>query len=70
MVGGHVNIRKNPEDDLWRVSAPRPDGMWIVFRIDRHGNVIQHGLPLWAWFLITGVYSSVFSIVTVWAIWG
>lgn len=53
---------------LWKVTRPI-DGKEVSFVIDTRGNVIQHGLPIWAWLLITGVASSTLSVLTVWAVW-
>lgn len=57
--------------DLLRIdSAPWLDGSTCVFRVNSRGHVLQHGLPLWAWFLITGCSSSLVTLGAVWAIWG
>ena len=67
---GKLTIHRTKPAYLWKTVMWEDDGTEIAFVISTRGHVIQHGLPIWAWLIITGVASSALSLLLVWVIWG
>jgi hypothetical protein len=70
--GGEMSVfsRDISKDDIWAVGAYGvPQKSWN-FRIDYRGRVVLNRLPFLVWLMITGVASSVLSVLTVWVVWG
>lgn len=55
---------------MYIVGPERDDGSRAHFEVNGDGHVMQHGLPFWAWLLITGATSSTLSVLLVWLLWG